>query len=59
MFKLSKSDSIPNLRKKRSLIDLGPIDIQSCMVILFITILILASIVYATAIPNSNFPAGV
>lgn len=59
MFKVTKSNSIPNLRKKRPLIDLKTINIQFCMVLLFITAAMIFSVLMLVATPNSNFPAGI
>ena len=58
MFKVGKSNSIPNLRKKNPLFDIKAIDVQSCMVILFITGVLICSILLVAGAPNSNYPAG-
>ncbi|HSO26417.1 MAG TPA: hypothetical protein VLR54_07360 [Methanobacteriaceae archaeon] len=58
MFKVGKSNSIPDLRKKSPLFDIRAIDVQSCMVILFITGVLLFSILCVAGAPNSNYPAG-
>ncbi|MCK9152571.1 hypothetical protein [Methanobacterium alcaliphilum] len=59
MFSVFKSPSIPNLRKKSPIIDLRYVDVQSCMVILFIAGVLLFSILCVVGAPNSNYPAGI
>ncbi|MDO9045052.1 MAG: hypothetical protein Q7U35_07070 [Methanobacteriaceae archaeon] len=58
MFKVGKSNSIPNLRKKEPLFDLRAINVQSCMVMLFIAGVLIFSILFVAGAPNSNYPAG-
>ncbi|MGC9517057.1 MAG: hypothetical protein ACP5C3_05075 [Methanomicrobiales archaeon] len=55
----NKNSSIPNLRKKTSIIDLRNINLIACMIILFVVALLAISILSATAAPNSNFPASI
>ena len=59
MIKIHKKSSIPDLRKKTGYaeqLNLKYINIASCIVIMALMIILIASILVVAAGPTSNFP---
>jgi hypothetical protein len=55
----NKNSSIPDLRKKTSLIDLKSVNLTACILVIFILTVLIISILCVAAAPNSNIPASI
>jgi len=55
----NKNSSIPDLRKKTSLIDLKSVNLTACILVIFILSVLIISILCVAAAPNSNIPASI
>jgi len=55
----NRNSSIPDLRKKTSIIDLKNVNIAACILVAFILALLVIGIICAAAAPNSNIPASI
>jgi hypothetical protein len=55
----NKNSSIPDLRKKTSLIDLKSVNLTACILLIFILTVLIISILCVAAAPNSNIPASI
>jgi hypothetical protein len=59
MLKIYNKSSIPDLRKKVGYLEqynLKTINLASCIMIMLIIIILIASVLMVTAGPNSNYP---
>ncbi|MDI6725095.1 MAG: hypothetical protein QMD61_10665 [Methanobacterium sp.] len=59
MLKTRRNVSIPDLRRKQSIINLEQINLQSCVMIGVIISLLVISILCVAAYPNSNMPVNI
>lgn len=59
MLKTRRNVSIPDLRRKQSIINLEQINLQSCIMIGVIISLLVISILCVAAYPNSNMPVNI
>lgn len=59
MLKTRRNVSIPDLRRKQSIINLEQINLKSCVMIGVIISLLVISILCVAAYPNSNMPVNI
>jgi hypothetical protein len=55
----NRNSSIPDLRKKTSIIDLKNVNLTACLMVILILTIMVISILFASAAPNSNIPASI
>ncbi|GAB4306617.1 MAG: hypothetical protein Kow0019_01650 [Methanobacteriaceae archaeon] len=53
----NRNSSIPDLRKKTSIINFKNVNISACIIVACLLVLLVIGVIFAAAAPNSNIPA--
>lgn len=52
----NRNSSIPDLRKKTSIIDFKNVNVSACIILACLLVLLIIGVLFAASAPNSNIP---